>query len=86
MKGQLAEVTKGRAHADFTRRASGFVRGSLALKLPGEAIARTRYLVLDCTKCEVSYYRSADKALLNQPEGSFRVVGELQTPGIGHAT
>jgi len=71
---------KGQAHAEFTRRASGFVRGSLAVRLTTERVGKTRYLVLDCTKCVLSWYRNADDALKNydEPEGSCLVIGELQ--------
>ena len=71
---------KGQAHAEFTRRASGFVRGSLAVRLAAERVGKTRYLVLDCTKCVLSWYRNADDALKNydEPEGSCLVIGELQ--------
>ena len=43
-------AVQARAHAMFTRRESGFSRGSLVVKLPGERVGRTRYLILDCSK------------------------------------
>ena len=36
-------------HAMMTRRESGFSRGSLIVKLPGERVGHTRLLVLDCS-------------------------------------
>ena len=53
------------------------------IKLPHERTPRTRYLVLDCSKCHLSYYKSADDALLNRPEGGSEVVGEMQRTGVG---
>ena len=43
-------AVQARQHAMFTRRESGFSRGSLVVKLPGERVGRTRHLVLDCSK------------------------------------
>merc|ERR1719424_2611899 len=65
----------------MTRRESGFSRGSLIVKLPGERVGHTRLLVLDCSKAKLSYFLSADDALLDKPEGSCEVVGELHRVG-----
>ena len=46
--GGAAPVAHG--HAMMTRRESGFSRGSLIVKLPGERVGHTRLLVLDCSK------------------------------------
>ena len=46
-KAGAAPVARG--HAMLTRRESGFSRGSLTVKLPGERAGKTRLLVLDCS-------------------------------------
>ena len=61
-KAGAAPVARG--HAMLTRRESGFSRGSLTVKLPGERAGKTRLLVLDCSNVRCTSSRDSSTLTL----------------------